>query len=80
MLNVVSNKTMRDSDAACIASGISGLELMHRAGKAIFDTHQWYGKTAIVCGKGNNGGDGFVLALLLKENKFKAIKFEKTSI
>ncbi len=70
MLNVVSNKTMRDSDAACIASGISGLELMHRAGKAIFDTHQWYGKTAIVCGKGNNGGDGFVLALLLKENKF----------
>lgn len=70
MLNVVSNKTMRDSDAACTASGISGLELMHRAGKAIFDTHQWYGKTAIVCGKGNNGGDGFVLALLLKENKF----------
>lgn len=68
MINVVSNKTMRNSDAACIASGISGLELMYRAGKAIFNAHKWNGKTAIVCGKGNNGGDGYVLALLLKEN------------
>ncbi|MBO5304132.1 MAG: NAD(P)H-hydrate dehydratase [Clostridia bacterium] len=59
---------MRNSDATCIASGISGLELMYRAGEAIFNAHAWKGKTAIVCGKGNNGGDGYVLALLLKEN------------
>ena len=68
MISVVSNKTMRNSDAACIASGISGLELMYRAGEAIFNAHAWKGKTAIVCGKGNNGGDGYVLALFLKEN------------
>lgn len=46
--------------------GISEDQLMDRAGKAAFDLlrERWpRAKTvAIVCGKGNNGGDGFVVA------------------
>ena len=58
---------MRESDAATISGGVAGKELMWRAGKAIFEAYEWYGKTAIVCGSGNNAGDGYVLALLLRE-------------
>ncbi len=58
---------MRESDKATIAGGISAIELMRRAGEGIFASHNWQGKTAILCGTGNNGGDGYVLALLLHE-------------
>ena len=58
---------MRESDAKAIAGGIPGRELMHRAAKAIFDAVDWVPPVAVVCGKGNNGGDGYALACLLKE-------------
>jgi hydroxyethylthiazole kinase-like uncharacterized protein yjeF len=54
--------------------GISGLTLMERAGKKIADnlitefSANQLRKTAIFCGKGNNGGDGFVIARYLYEN------------
>lgn len=67
MIPVTDVKTMRASDAATIASGISGKELMMRAGKGIFKAYPWRGRVAIVCGVGNNAGDGYVLALLLHE-------------
>jgi len=67
MQPITSVATMRASDAETIRAGISGRELMWRAEKAIFDSYPWRGKTAIVCGSGNNAGDGFALALLLKE-------------
>jgi NAD(P)H-hydrate epimerase len=50
--------------------GISGLELMERAGTGLAEV---VGETAlsgaitVVCGKGNNGGDGFVCARVLRE-------------
>lgn len=59
--------TMRYSDAKTIESGVSSKQLMFFAGKAIFDSIENWGKTAVVCGPGNNGGDGYVTALLLKE-------------
>lgn len=52
--------------------GVSGLVMMQRAGKAAFDYLQrrWpkAKKIAVFCGSGNNGGDGYVLALLAKEH------------
>jgi len=49
--------------------GIPLSQLMENAGKSIFDEikdnfHD--NKFAVFCGKGNNGGDGFVVARLLK--------------
>ena len=59
----------RQLDALCIADeNISGFQLMQRAGEAAFRLmmRRWPGlKTiTIVCGIGNNGGDGYVIAKL----------------
>ena len=68
MQEVLSVEVMRRSDAAAIAAGTPGRELMRRAGEAVFRAAEWPGKTAIVCGKGNNAGDGYVLGTLMAEN------------
>ncbi len=53
------------------AFGIPGSVLMERAGAAAFDAlrGQWpqARRIAVLCGTGNNGGDGFVLARLARE-------------
>ena len=67
MLPIVKVKTMQESDQATIKSGISGRELMLRAAKGILDSYTWNGKTLIVCGTGNNAGDGYALATLMQE-------------
>ena len=67
MKDILSVENMRKSDAATIKSGISGRELMARAGKAIYESVDWECSVAIVCGVGNNAGDGYVLAGLLKD-------------
>ena len=66
MLTVLSVENMRSSDAHTIESGTSGSELMMRAAKGIFENVSWQDPVAIVCGNGNNAGDGYALALLLK--------------
>ena len=55
---------MREADRRCIEElGIPGAVLMNNAGSAVF--HEiTQGPVGIVCGKGNNGGDGFVVARL----------------
>ncbi len=58
------------ADAAAIARGISGDILMENAGQAIARCirERWSPRrVAILCGPGNNGGDGFVVARLLSE-------------
>jgi len=65
MQTVLTVQSMRDSDAAAIAGGTSGRELMARAARAVFEAVSWKAPAAIVCGKGNNGGDGYALACLL---------------
>lgn len=61
---------MNAADQAAIAGGTPGKELMANAGVAIADaiTRRWQPQpTVILCGPGNNGGDGFVVARLLKD-------------
>ena len=67
MKEILSVKNMRESDAATIRSGVSGKALMYRAGVGILESAEWKSPVAIVCGCGNNGGDGYVLAILLSD-------------
>jgi len=75
MLPCVSVENMRISDAYTIANYVPSLELMYRAAMGVFMAHQWQGSTAIVVGSGNNGGDGFALAWILKEKGFDCTVF-----
>src|SRR5688572_15332081 len=66
---VYSAAQVRDLDAAAIAKcGVSGYELMCRAGIAALHAlrRRWprARSLAIVCGAGNNAGDGLVVARL----------------
>ena len=59
---------MAKADAAAIALGISGERLMEAAGQAVADVIIEHGgrRVAVLCGPGNNGGDGFVAARHLR--------------
>jgi len=60
---------MKQADAVTIASGISGIELMRRAGAAVARAAaEMLTKEAhvvVAAGPGQNGGDGFIAAALL---------------
>jgi NAD(P)H-hydrate epimerase len=62
---------MRATDAWAIERrGIPSLALMERAGEGlarVIAEHVPEGRIAVVCGKGNNGGDGVVAARLLRQ-------------
>lgn len=66
MQEVLSVSEMRAADAAAIAGGSPGAELMGRAAQGVLDCVRWKPPVAVVCGSGNNGGDGYALALLLR--------------
>ena len=71
-LALLSTSEMRRADGIAIGAGTAGIVLMERAGKAVAEAvlgRIGEGKTvAIACGPGNNGGDGFVAARLLREH------------
>ena len=62
---------MSEADRLTIASGIPGPQLMEAAGYSVVDAilvnHPEVKRAVIVCGPGNNGGDGYVVARLLRE-------------
>ncbi len=63
-MKTVTVAQMREADRRCIEEiGIPGAVLMNNAGEAIFNEIT-DGPVGVVCGKGNNGGDGFVVARL----------------
>ena len=67
-MQFLSSKQSRNVDQLAIAEfGMSGLVLMENAGRGVADLLELLGlkrssRIIICCGKGNNGGDGFVLA------------------
>lgn len=75
MIDCVSVSNMRQSDAYTIANFVPGLELMYRAAWGVYRAVSWQGRTAIVVGSGNNGGDGFALACILKAKGYDCTLF-----
>lgn len=67
---------VRALDRAAIAGGIPGIELMQRAATAAFGVlrRRWpqARSVCVLCGPGNNGGDGFLVAMLVKEAGLQA--------
>lgn len=75
-IETITSDEMRALEQEAISSGrVTGLELMERAGHGVVEAifNEWpelrrdgY-RAVVLCGPGNNGGDGFVVARLLKE-------------
>ncbi len=75
--NLYTAAQMQRLDRAAIAgAGIDGYELMCRAGSAAFAALRQHwprgGRVLVCCGKGNNGGDGYVIARLAQEAGLQA--------
>ncbi len=71
-MKIYTSERMKRIEAAANEKGLSYLEMMERAGTAcadaIYKKFKCEGKKiAVVCGKGKNGGDGFVVARRLRE-------------
>ena len=76
MSELLTAAQMRALESAAIARGeVTSLELMERAGRGVVEAifEEWpelrvtSHRAVVLCGPGNNGGDGFVVARLLKE-------------
>ena len=70
---IATAEEMREIDRRAINEfGIPSSALMEQAGFAAFQAIQEFvskaGRATVVCGKGNNGGDGLVIARLLREH------------
>jgi NAD(P)H-hydrate repair Nnr-like enzyme with NAD(P)H-hydrate epimerase domain len=84
MTELLTAAQMRAVEQAAIDSGeVTGLELMERAGRGVVEAvlEEWpelaltSHKAVVLCGPGNNGGDGFVVARLLKERGWEVEVF-----
>ena len=80
-MKILSASQIREADRYTIENEpISSVDLMERAATALFEYLQPRldprKKTAIVCGTGNNGGDGLVLARLMYEHQYSVDVFE----
>jgi len=71
---ILTAEAMRTAEQAAIDGGTSVEELMERAGAALAEAAYRFGgptPTLVLCGPGNNGGDGYVAARHLAERGVK---------
>lgn len=81
MIKLVTSRQIRKHESEWIKKNGPGysLELMEKAGKALAEVAKQYrGPYLFICGKGNNGGDGFVAARYLHECGKKVFVFLTT--
>lgn len=78
MMRISTGSRMREIDSTAInVRGIPGIDLMERAGEGLTASilekmDEREGTCVIVCGAGNNGGDGYVAARLLMDKNRSA--------
>ena len=73
---ILSNEEMRRADAMAVDAGTPSFTLMQNAGRAVADmivSRFAPCRVAVLCGPGNNGGDGFVVARLLSDRGFDVL-------
>jgi hydroxyethylthiazole kinase-like uncharacterized protein yjeF len=72
---------MAQADRLTISSGIGGSWLMENAGYAVTDVVLKHcpgiRRAIVLCGPGNNGGDGYVVARLLSERGVPALVYRR---
>jgi hydroxyethylthiazole kinase-like uncharacterized protein yjeF len=75
MLELLTAAEMARADTLAIAGGVAGATLMENAGRAVADevAKRFPDQESVVvlCGPGNNGGDGFVAARHLVERGYR---------
>ncbi len=73
-MELLTASEMQRADALAIAAGRTGLGLMERAGVAVADVaarRPLGTRITVLCGPGNNGGDGFVAARILAQRGYR---------